>query len=73
MALNRWTIGWIVILAALFGWEIAAAIVGGPGPQTLSEHVWLWFSWRGGWLVLTIGLGYLTWHLARGAWKKGQR
>lgn len=68
---TRWTLWWLFWLAALLALEIPAAFHSGePGPQTLSEHVWIWFSWRGGWVVLLLGLGYLTWHLVRGARRK---
>jgi hypothetical protein len=70
---RRWTLGWALWLAALLALEIAAALhSGAPGPQTLSEHLWIWFSWWGGWIVLLIGLGYLTWHLVRGARRRSQ-
>lgn len=71
--MNRWTLGWIVWLAAFLATEIPAAIVGGPGQQTLSEHVWIWFSFRYGWLVLLGGMAYLTFHFVQGARRKGQR
>lgn len=71
--MSKWTWGWVAIGLAFLVWEIAGAIVGGPGPQTLSEHVWTWFAWRGGWIVLLGGLSYLTWHLVRGAYKKGHK
>jgi hypothetical protein len=69
---NRWTRVWLVLIVAFLATEIPAALHGGPGPQTLSEHVWLWFSFRYGWLVLLVGMAYLTWHLVSGARRKGK-
>lgn len=34
-----WTVGWVVILFALFAWEMLALASRRPG-STLSEHVW---------------------------------
>lgn len=73
MTHTRWTVGWVLWLLAFLATEIPAAIHGGPGPQTLSEHVWIWFSFEHGWLVLLIGMSYLTAHLVWGAYKRGQR
>lgn len=71
MTRSTWTIGWLVLLAAVVTWEIAAALASGqPGPQTWSEHVWMWFAFPGGWMLLLGGLGYLTWHLVHGARRK---
>ncbi len=70
MTMNHWTLGWLLWFALLLATEIPAALHGGPGPQTLSEHVWLWFSFRYGWLVLLGGMTYLTWHLVSGARRK---
>ena len=71
--MTRWTKAWLIWLVAAGGSflaiEIPAALQPGSGPFTLSQHVWRWFAFAGGWLVIGAPVAYLAWHFARGAWK----
>lgn len=72
--MDFWTIVWLAWLAFGGAWEIAALINRAEG-DTLSEHIWRWFSIRGqgpAWqlrrVALLLGMTWLTVHFLTGGW-----
>lgn len=70
--MNGWTTAWLFWLAMFLVIEIPALLNKNPG-DTLSEHVWNWFSILNkseGWLwrrvVLAAFLLWMVWHLLTG-------
>ena len=69
-----YTIGWIVWIIMFFAIEIPAILNKQKG-DTLSEHIWMWFSIKdksSGWRIRRFSLlSILTWlivHIISGGW-----
>ena len=72
--MTGWTILWLVWLAGFLAIELPAVFNKQPG-DTLSEHVWKWFSIKGkpkGYKVRRLGFlvfwAWLTVHFFFGGW-----
>ena len=70
--MNGWTFAWILWLAMFAVIEGAALKNPAPG-DTLSEHIWTWFSvkdkgtgWRARRITLALGLVALLFHFLNG-------
>lgn len=70
--MDGWTVAWLLWLG-LFGAIEGAALVRKAKGDTLSEHVWKWFSIRGrstGWqgrrAILVMFLAWLVGHFLTG-------
>jgi hypothetical protein len=69
---HAFTVAWTIVLSAAVAVEAAALANKQPG-DTLSEHVWRWFSikeqgraWRVRRFALLAGLAWLAAHLLTG-------
>lgn len=72
--MSYYTLGWIVWLVMFSAIE-GAAVANRRDGDTLSEHVWRWFSignksrgWRARRLALLVFLVWLATHLVTGGW-----
>lgn len=72
--MSGWTVAWLFWIAAFLAIEVPALFNKEPG-DTLSEHIWKWFSvkdksrgWQARRFVLVTFLAWITLHFATGGW-----